>query len=405
MPRFAYSAYDPAGKLVRGELDCTSDIEALDHLAVLGLTPVEVQQGGVSGPWWSREISLSGQAGALKPAALEQFFTTLSALLAASFPLPRALQYAAQQSRDQATRRVIERLHGAVENGATLASAMADAGPAFPDRLVTLVGVGEGSNTLPEVTKRIAQLLAEQARLKRELKGALVYPMILLGMSVLVMALIVFYLVPTLEPVFRSAQAALPLPLQIMSSLRSVLLSTWPVLLVGAGMLLVAALLARRSLGQHLNALAMRLPIVGRFLRQRATLEICQTMSLMLGSGATLSQALTTARKATPNPAYAAVLAGAEDTITSGGRLSDTLVGHPLIDQMSAMLLQAGEEADRLPDVLDTVTRDLTDRTRRTLTQLIQLLTPVMTLLIGFSVGAVILSTISAIMDLNDIAL
>ena len=405
MPRFDYSAYDAAGKLVRGELESASDVEVLDHLAARGLTPVEVREGGDATPWWAREFSLTGSGGALKQAEQERFFTTLAALLQARFPLPQSLRFCASQARDPRSRTVARRLQSAVENGASLRAAMADASPAFPDRLVTLMGVGESSNTLADVAARTARMLGAEAALRRELRGALIYPMILLVMSALVMALIVFYLVPTLVPVFRTAGAELPAPLRLMSGLRSAVLEFWPLILAIAGGIAALSVLARRAMARMFRALGRRLPVIGPYLRQRSTLDMCQTLALMLSSGATLTQALNTARNATGNPAMRDMLSEASDTITAGGTLSETLVGHPLVDQMAATLMQAGEEADRLPEVLDTVTRDLGDRTRRTLAQMIQMLTPILTLLIGFSVGAVILSTISAIMDLNDIAL
>lgn len=405
MPRFAYSAYDPSGKIIHGELTSASELEALDSLAAKGLTPVQVSAGGSALPWYQREFSLSGKSGALKPAAIERFFNGFSALLSSSFPLVNALKYSAEQAQDPATRRALSRLGDSVENGASLQAAMAEIDPAFPPRLQTLVGVGESANTLAEVSARIATMLASQARMRRELRSALIYPAILLVMSALVLGLIVFYLVPTLEPVFRSAQAPLPLPLHLMSGFRQTVLNAWPLMLGLFAALLVLGFALRAPIQRGLAALATRLPVIGPFLRQRATLDICQSLSLMLGSGATLSQALTTAEQSSLNPAYTALLAQASERITSGGTLSQTLLGNPLIDQMTATLLQAGEEADRLPQVLDTATADLSDRTSRTLAQLIQMLTPVLTLLIGFSVGAVILSTIAAIMDLNDIVL
>ena len=404
MPVYAYSAYTNDGSSVSGEIQAESDVAALDMIAQRGLTPINLSEGGHSGPWWSREINLFGSSGKTKSGELERFFTSFSALMQARFPLPRILAYCETQTKDRAMKRALGTVRTSVENGISLGQAMRGADDVFPERFISLIATGESSNKLAEISASAAELLNSEAKLKRELRGVLVYPAILLVMSFLVLGLVVFYLAPTLMPVFATAGAKPPAILQFMTGVRDVVLSGWPILLAGIASAGLLAYTFRRKLAAGLTALLMRLPLSGPYLKRRETLRICQSLHLMLASGATLPQSLTAAQEGAGFTAYKSLLAGAKDRIIAGGTLSETLVGNPLIDDMTSTLIQAGEESDRLTEVLDTVVKSLSDSTSQTLNQMIRLLTPLLTLIIGIGVGAVILSTISAIMDLNDIA-
>ena len=404
MPVYAYSAYANDGSTVSGEIQAENDVDALDQIAQRGLTPVNLAEGGTSGPWWSREINLFGTSGKVKSGELEGFFTSFSALMQARFPLPRIIGYCETQTKDRAMKRALGTVRASVENGMSLGQAMRGAGNVFPERFISLIATGESSNKLAEISASAAALLHSESKLKRELRAALVYPAILLVMSFLVLGLVIFYLAPTLMPVFATAGAEPPAILRLMTGVRDTILSAWPVLLTGFAIVFLFAYALRSRLSAALTALLLRLPLSGDYLKRRETLRLCQSIHLMLNSGATLTQALTAAQEGMGFSVYKNMLADAKEHIVAGGTLSETLGDNPLIDDMAATLIQAGEENDRLPEVLETVVTSLSDSTSQTLNQMIRMLTPLLTLIIGVGVGAVILSTISAIMDLNDIA-
>ena len=404
MPRFAYSAYADTGRLVKGSIEADDGSRALDMLAQRGLTPVSISTGEANLPWWARELSFGCDGARIKPKELEAFFSSFASMLAAQFPLIKSIGFCRDQTRDLLMRRTLAALHDAVSNGSSLATAMRRSKKAFPDRIVSLIELGETSNTLPEVVQRIAQNLSDEAGMRREFRGALIYPVILLFMSALVMALIVFYLAPTLSPVFASADAEPPAALKAMSMLRTAILSWWPLLLSAFLGLGIAALLLKNTLVDLLRQFTMRIPILATYLRQRESLRLCQILHVMLASGAPLQKALQVCETSDLSPALRALARRTKQNVVEGGTLADMLTKSSLIDPMASALIEVGEEADRLPEVLSTIVSDLMLRTQRSLKQAMQLLTPVLTLLIGLSVGALILSTISAIMDLNDIA-
>ena len=404
MPHYVYVAFAPDGASVSGHLQADSEGAALDQLAGRGLTPVSVRAGGrADEPWWNRDIGDLGRPGQAAPAELERFLVTLATMLGASLPLPRALAFCRSQAGNRAFRAALDRLREGVEGGRALGDAMADEA-AFPERLALTVTLGERTNRLAEVAARAAAQLRAEGAAARELRGALVYPTILLAMSGLVLALLTFYLAPTLLPMFETAGAPPPLVLGAMTAAGETILASWVAIGAGLAVLGVALALLRRPLRAALSRLALRLPLVGTWIRQRESAALARTLLLLLSSGATLPAALRAAAAATAHPAYRRLIAQSERTIVEGGTLGRTLGASALIDPMARALIEAGEESDRLPELLGTASEALAARSSASLSRALQLLVPMLTLLIGVGVGALILSVITAILDLNDVA-
>ncbi len=404
MPRFAYTAVTANGAPVAGEVTAETEVLALDQIARRGLTPVSMKEGGDAGPWWNRDISLFGGGETVRLEALERFFSALAALLEARLALPRALTFCQEEAKDPRLVRALRTTIAEIENGTSLANSMRAASPAFPERFLALLSVGEAANRLPDTVARAADLLSSELKLTRELRAAMVYPAVLMGMSALVLAVIVFYLAPTLLPVFASAGAPPPAFLSFLTGVGQSLLAGWPVLLMLLAIAGFAARMFHDALALVVTNTLLRLPLSGPYLRKRETLRAFQALKLMLESGATLPRAVAAARDATTVPSFRVLLQTAENRIVAGGNLSDSLATPPLIDPMGLALLRAGEESDRLVLTLAAATKSLADDTANTLAQAVRLFTPMVTLAIGLAVGATILSTITAIMDLNEIA-
>ncbi|WP_159086867.1 type II secretion system F family protein [Loktanella sp. Alg231-35] len=404
MPRFVYNAIDQGGARATGEVVAADQISALDLVAAKGLTPIDLRTAAHSQPWWNRDIALFGEA-ALKPKELEAFFSALSAMLMAKTPLPKALEFCADLTTDPMMKPLLENALEKIEDGLSLADALSDGSPSFPERLVTMIRLGESSNNLGPVVKRAARMLESEARLRGEVQQALIYPIILLSMSVFVLSVLIFYLAPTLAPVFASADTAPPTIIAIMLAVQRATATDWPLILVGITAIGVLGYAARSSIKTLVHALFRWLPGYRKYTSKKETLLLCQTLYLMLSSGGHITDALRTAADATGNQSWRAMLTKANQGIEDGQSLGEALLGDPRIDQMTSTILKTGEESDQLVSVLGPTIATLQVQTSQMLSQTVKLLTPILTLVIGLAVGAIILSTISAIMDLNDVVL
>lgn len=326
-------------------------------------------------------------------------------MLSAGVAIPEALRYCATLPVSPKLQRKLGRAMTAVQDGDTLSKALLDDTGIVPARLLKIVTLGEKSNMLGDVTQRIAAMLQSEEATSRELKQALIYPIILLSMSILVVSVLVFYLAPTLEPVFRTASAEPPAIIEAMLNLRNFVVSKWVGIIAAILVLATIGFLFRGHVACMLKRVATIIPVLGSYLRQRETLHFCRVLELMLSSGAQLSAAMVTARDATNDERWRRAIDDAQKEIEAGQTLEVALLGSKLLDPMARSILATAEKTDSLHKVLPPTVANLETQTSQTLSRVIGLLTPVLTLLIGVTVGAVILSTITAILDLNDAVL
>lgn len=404
MPRFNYAAYDINGDFVNGEISADTDLAALAQLSGKGLTPTSLKAGLATVPWWQRDISISGNRTA-KPASLEQFSRVFSGLLNVRLTLLQALRFCANNATDPVMGRVLLQVEEDVANGATLSLAMTSSPGFFPSRIIRLIEVGEAADNLGVVCERIANTLTSESARRNEVRSALVYPMILMLAAASVLGIIVFFLAPTLAPVFSSAETELPFALSVSLSVREIILDRWPIVLVILGLLTFGTLLLRDMISPYAERIWLRAPLIGSFLRKSETLRVLEALGLMVQSGGTLIRAVSIAAGMARYTVYKELLANAHEQMTAGARLTDVLSNSSLVDPKVTMMLRAGEESDRLGPVLDHLVVDLQMEVTRSMTQAIKLVTPVVTFLIGVSVGGILLSTVTAIMSLNDVIL
>ncbi|WP_299695291.1 type II secretion system F family protein [uncultured Tateyamaria sp.] len=401
MPSFSFRAIDASGVSRRGALVARDENEALDNLARKGLTATDLRPStGGAVPWWQREVNLSGPSAS----RLLPVFVSLATLLKARVPLAEALGFVQEQTTDVRLATAIGAVRDDLENGRSLGQSLEERSDVFTNRIITLLGMGEATDTLPETCDRVVTMLRSEAEVASEIRSAMIYPVILLFMSTLVLGLLIFYLVPTLLPVFDTASAAPPPMLRVMDGMRVALLSRgWSVLAIAlaGGM---AAYLLRAPLKSLRNRLLVRAPVTGAYLRKRHSLSLCQTLGVMLEAGMSSLDGLDAAAEAMPIAPWRRDIASARAEIEAGTPVSAAVARIGFLDPMAKSLIVAGDETDQLAPMLRAAAIAMQGETQTTLKRALSLLTPALTLAIGLVVGALIVSTITAILDLNDIA-
>lgn len=402
MARFTYYAFDVSGTTIKGVLTAASEADALSQLGRKGLTPVSLTEGGSLEPWWNRDISVSGAAPKLKLSVQAQVFASIATMLSASFPLPRALDFAHARSKDPKAKRCLAESKARVDAGGTFSEAIRDS-RIFDDRVPSMLNVGEASNRLSEVTKQIANMLEAEVATRSQLRQALIYPMILLAMSVLVLLMLVFFLAPTLVPVFASSGVEPPALLMALDSFRNLLLEDWIFVLTAVLTLTAVIIAAKDRITRAIRLITVRLPLIKGYHRAKISLRFVQTLRLMLGSGARLPAALSETIGAADGT-WKRALESARIRVEGGETLTAALSGVELLDPTARSFIEAGEDSDRLVEMLQQAEALLLSETSAALSNALRVLTPVLTLIIGGAVATLIFSTIGAILDLNDLA-
>lgn len=384
MPRYRYTAYDPQGNAVSGELEATGEPAAVQALRKEGLVPVQLRPG------------IDRQAGSGKSdrrVPLEDhllFCRSLASYLRGGLTLSHVLVLLAKQSPGSGLRDLYTRLREDVEGGRSLGLAMRESGR-FREDLVGMVESGERSGSLPQVLDRAARLFRLEIGLRRRVRSALTYPLVMAAVGMAVVAFLLVYVVPRLSALFEDLGETLPLPTRLLLWLSALLKTAGIPILV---LLLLAFLWFRRR-----GKLMPRLPF--RSLRERITLSLVFShLATLLDCGIPLVQALSMIAPMDPDPArWASVSA----RVGKGYRLGQALEGEGSFAEDAVYIVQVGEAGGELPEALQQVADNSWEIAENRMARLADLVEPAMVLVLGALVGFIVVAILLPIFDLSSL--
>ncbi len=334
--------------------------------------------------------------------ALAVFTRQLAVMVDAGLPLVPCLEMLAREEPNRALSTAINAVRRDVERGAALAAAMARHPRAF-DRLYTsMVAAGEASGTLDAILKRLATFIEKQARLASQVRSALVYPAVVLSIAVLVVALILWQVVPTFTSLYSGLNAALPWPTRavIWVSGRLVIIGPLIVLAVGAGSSMVSRY--RRTPEGRLSTdrLLLRLPLVGGALRKVIVARFCRTLGTLLGSGVSILHGLEITGRAANNAVIERAIAEVRARIERGHTIWQPLGATGAFPPMVAQMVAVGERTGTLDGMLTRAAEFYEDEVDSEIAGLLTMLEPVLIAVLGVVVGGIVVSMYLPLVEL-----
>ena len=391
------------GTPIRAHIDADSEVHALEILYAQGLTAYDlnpaVSSDQASVKWWQREIVLFGEGTPRRE--LAEFLNALHVLLKARISLIPALEIAADDIADARLKRAVLRALERVRRGNGLAAAFEDAGPVMPERVRSLFEIGEEANALIQSSLHAATMIQREDQVSSQIRAALTYPLILLSASVFVIVGLIFFLAPAIEPIFLSVDADPPVMIAIMLFIRDGAVNVGVVFLaVLLGLIFSFAYFFRRW-GNHI---LRKMPLIGSLMQDADAFRLASTISLMLSSGATLMEALRMGRSSVRSLALSRDIVAARAALEDGESLTSALGSSSNLPKLVKRAISLGESSNRLSELLANAAHVLDARIQARLGRLTALATPVLTILIGALVGGIVLSTLTAILDVNDLA-
>lgn len=406
MTTFAYRAYDAQGRRVEGRIDAGNGAEAADLLRQRGLLAYRTRP--VSGSRFSLKDALKrSQVRSLRLAEYASFARQLSTVLQADVPLDQALRLVAAEAGKSPLGTFAEGLATSVTAGRSLSSTIDEVAPDAPRFMSALIRAGEARGKLGPCLTDLAAILDRAIEVRGRLGGALVYPCILLFVSLLVVGIVVGVLVPTLMPIFKDSGAPPPYMLQLADALGQGLANYWPVILAGIAALAAAfAAAMRRPTVQSRVARAMlALPVAGPLVKKLNVAVIARTLGSLLRNGVPLVQALPLTASVASNREFRQALLQSAQTVKEGARVATAFKQSGVFPELALRFVAIGEEASRLDEMLIHLADVEDTQSRRMIETLFNLMTPALTLLIGGMVGGLILSVMQAVLSVNEIAL
>lgn len=419
MATFQYKAYTAQGVVTTGTVVADGVDAAIDALYGSGLTPFETwgipdAQTGRSHrapavpnkadvSIWKREIFESNRF-SLKE--LTAFTVELASLTNSGLPLDAAFRIIAGPGAAPKTIGLANGLLKDVLAGAQLSEAMALRPEVFPPDYRAILSAGEAGGVSGQVLKQIAELLARRLEIRSKISSALVYPIILVLMSLVSVTVIVFVLIPSISPIF--IDAGLPLP-GILSSFAEIQ-DNWLSVILALGLATAASTLLWRKARQDdafmlaVDRLKISLPIVGKLIQAREAGGFARALGTLLTARVPLMSAMHTARALVINRHLNALYQNAISRVPEGTPLHRAFDEAGLLPAASLRLVAVGEESGQLGSMLMQVATVIETDLQRQIERMVGLLTPILTLAIGGSIGGLIMQVMSAVLSINNLA-
>lgn len=397
-----FRAYRPDGEVEAGEIRARDEADAVRLLRQAGKIPFEVHRsdGTLPAPPSRRGLSLAGQLD------LARFFTDLSVMLKAGFTVDVALRAVADADPDKARSARVAAVHARITEGRSIADAFATL-PEMPRDVIALVASGEQSGRIDVVIANLAAAWTLRAARRREVLEALLYPAFLVVVMFFAFLLLSLYLAPALSPIFENAGVEPPFLVRFLVGFGEVITGYGIALIAAALALLAGAAALSRSAAarDRLDAFLLRVPVIAGLRRAAANGRYLGTMSLLLGNGVPMLDAMRLAADVGGAPARQASLMAARQRVSDGESFWNALGGTAEFPEFVVSLVRLGEQSDNLAPMLGRAGAIIDGQLQRRLSRILTFLTPVITIFLGAVVGGLVVSVMTTLLSINEIAL
>lgn len=409
MPQFSYRARRRSGELVEGVLDVADRSAAVTQIERLGLFPVAVDTARagvvVNGKRAAKNIDLMAFLPPTLRAQLSQkrkpklqelatFTQQLANLLQSGMPLTVALNSMTHLESKGIPTEVSRDLKQEVSEGRSLSDAMARQPRIFSDLYINMVRAGEQSGSLVEVLRRMATHFQQFAEVQAKFTSAMIYPAIVIGMGIALIAFFMFVMMPQFTTIFNGFNIPLPLPTRLLIGLSKFLLGYW--WLVGFVIIVMIISIIRfkasESGGRKLDEWKMKAPVIGKVINLNLFGQFARTLGTLLQNGVPVLTALKITEQVLPNRLIKEAVAKTREAVTDGKTLAQPLAQSKLFPQLMVDLVRIGEETGDVPAALNNLADTYEGELAIALRLMTQLLEPVLIFVMGGIVAFLLLS-------------
>ena len=401
MPNFRYTAKTASGKTNMGTLSAADMRQAVAQLREQELYVIHIREQQIALTATQQEVpfaSLRARLQEKKPKNRDfmVFCRQFATMMQAGITVLQILKIQAQQSENAVLRSRLSEIALQVERGGDLAGALAKNSDLFPQIIISMVEAGEAGGILDEVMERLADHFENQHDLEEKIRSATMYPIIVSALAVVVMALMVFFVLPSFGGIFDEMGFEMPLLTRALLALSDLVIGYWYFFVAA---LLLAALWLRRYLGtpqgrERLDRLQMRLPIYGKIYSTMIVARFARTLSTLMASGVDLVQSLELVERVINNVALAGALVEARRVIRQGDPLALPLAASGLFPPMLVEMVHIGEESGALDGMLARTADFYEGELTFILDRLGSIIEPVMLIAVGLFVGLLLISII-----------
>lgn len=405
MPRFSYVASDSQHNVVKGKTDLNDRASVITALTKQGLQPISIKR--LKDTKSSIDFNNLFESTKVKQDQLVAFTRQLSAMVSAGVPLLRSLTSIQKHAEDKALQKILGDIVKDVEGGMTMGDALAKHPDTFNDIYVNMVRAGEAAGILDDILKRLAGQLEKSAAIRKKIKSAMAYPMVLLGITVLAFFGLMLFVVPQIGKIIQDLggpDATLPFITLMMLGISSFIVSYWYILLpVIIGIAVGITMYIRKSPAgrRKFDSLVLKIPAINTIIRKIAVARFARTFSALMGAGVAVLEALDVTSRAVGNVIYEETLKHAATEVKNGRSLSSVLENSELFPSIVSQMLAVGEETGQTDTVLLKVADFYEEEVDLAIESISSIIEPAMIVVMGGMVGLIAASVMLPISQLS----
>ncbi len=387
---YTYRVRNRQGALVTGELQADSEALVVARLREQGMVPIEIK---------AKRARLGGEIKFLtrskvKVKDLSVFSRQFATMIDSGLPLLRALAILEQQTESKQLTKVVGTVRTDVEAGSSLSEAMAKHPNAFSRLYVAMVKAGEAGGVLDSVLLRLSDTLEKEVTLRKKIKSAMTYPVVVFAIVVLILSAMLLFVVPTFKGLFSSLGGTLPLPTRILVAFSDAFKKYFLFFVAGFVALGVAfRYWLRTPPGRRsFDKFKLKVPIFGPLFHKSAMSRFARTLGVLSRSGVPLLQSLDIVAETVGNVVVADAVRDLRESVKEGESIAEPLTRHDVFPPMVVQMLAVGEETGALDTMLEKIADFYDEEVSATVDALTSLIEPLMVVVVGGTVGVIVIA-------------
>ncbi|MGH7618366.1 MAG: type II secretion system F family protein [Gemmatimonadaceae bacterium] len=397
MPQFTYTARAVNGDLKSATIEAPNRDEVIKQLKQQRLNVVKIDEGSAV----KRK-----RLGSIRMRDIVIFTRQFSTMINSGLPLVQALDILATQSENPALKDVTRQVVFDVESGNTVADALRKHPKAFSELYVNMVAAGEAGGILDTILMRLAVFMEKNDALVRKVKGAMIYPSVIMSVAAIAITVLLIFVIPTFQTMFESAHIALPFPTRIVIGLSHLLKTYWWLVL---GAVVVSAFLIRRYYRTPagklvIDRLLLKAPVLGDVLRKSAVSRFTRTLGTLISSGVSILDGLEITAKTSGNRVIQDAIMESRASIAGGETIAAPLKKSQVFPPMVISMISVGEQTGGLDEMLTKIADFYDEEVDAAVSGLLALMEPVMIVFLGIVVGGMVIAMYLPIFDMVNAA-
>ena len=389
MPVYIWKGKNKSGATQKGELEAASV-----EIATTQLTRMKIANPKVKPKPKDLFANVAFMQPKVKQSDVILFCRQFSTMIDAGLPIIQCLDILQSQAENVTFKKILKEIKESVEAGQTLAEALKKYPQHFDNLFVNMIAAGEAGGILDTILQRLSAYMEKTAKLKAQVKGAMTYPAITMVVAVVVVAVIMIFVIPVFEKMFADFGGSLPVPTQIVVTMSNFSRAYWYVVVGGLVIFSIAfkKFYATEKGRGIVDALSLKMPIIGPLLRRVAVAKFTRTMGTMLSSGVAILESLEIVAKTAGNKTIEEAIYYTRGGIAEGRTMSDPLLESGVFPAMVCQMISVGESTGALDAMLEKIADFYDEEVDQAVENLTAAIEPVMMVFMGVVVGGLVVS-------------